>query len=191
MHRPAACAALLASLALTTAGANAAPRPRTAIPQRLANTRTVPVAPRQKLAITVLWDDAMSTRESALWIGYLFARMEFVSRNGDRYERVPGIITPVFDEEVFARSEAAKVYRELRSQGKGTDSAYFNDLEKVDAAGFMPEYVWQYLHRDSWSTPPATLRSSEFARWVRQNLPHHAVQTRGRVAFQTGTTAGS
>jgi hypothetical protein len=126
-----------------------------------------------------------------LWIGYLFARMEFVSRNGGRYTRVPGVITPIYDEEVFARGEAAKMYRALRSQGKGTDSPYFNDLDKIDAAGFMREYVWQYLRRDSWGAAPDTLRGSEFERWARVNLTGHTPETRGRVAFQTGTTAGS
>lgn len=153
--------------------------------------RPVATAPQRQLTITVLWDDAMTTRESGLWIGYLFARMEFVSRNGELYNRVPGVITPIFDEEVFARGEAAKIYRELRAKGSGSDSAYFNDLEKVDRAGFMREYVWQYLHRDAWGPAPATLRSGDFERWARSNLGQHVVETRGRVAFQTGTSAGS
>ena len=50
--------------------------------------------------------------------------------------RVPGVIIPIFDEEVFARGEAAKIYRNLKQQNKAMESPYFNDLEKVDAAGF-------------------------------------------------------
>jgi hypothetical protein len=202
MRRFAALATLL-SLSVTALPASAAGKPaatahasaransQATASTRLANARSTAPAPQKQLTITVLWDDAMTSRESGLWIGYLFARMEFVSRNGGRYSRVPGVITPIFDEEVFARSEAAKIYRELRSKGRGTDSAYFNDLEKVDSAGFMREYVWQYLRRDTWSVAPEALRNSDFERWARSNLGQHAVETRGRVAFQTGTTAGS
>lgn len=196
MRRIATLATLLGLSALALPAASAAGKSTAAHPRPVANNRVATArprtpAPQKQLTITVLWDDAMTSRESGLWIGYLFARMEFVSRNGGRYNRVPGVITPIFDEEVFARGEAAKMYRELRSKGSGTDSAYFNDLEKVDSAGFMREYVWQYLHRDAWGAAPEALRSSDFERWARSNLGQHAVETRGRVAFQTGTTAGS
>jgi hypothetical protein len=144
-----------------------------------------PVAQRQ-LTISVDWGDAMTTRESGLWIGYLFARMDFISRNGGRYNRVPGAIAPLFDEEVFARGEAAKIYRNLKKQNKAMESPYFNELEKVDAAGFMPEYVWQYHKRSEWALAPTKLRTADFDRWSRQNLaPNHAPETRGRVVFTT------
>jgi hypothetical protein len=155
-----------------------------------AKTRTAAAtqaaAPRQ-LTISIDWGDAMTTRESGLWIGYLFARMDFISRNGGRYHRVPGVITPIYDEEVFARSEAAKIYRNLKKQNKAMESPYFNDLEKVDAAGYMPEYVWQYLKRREWQDPPANLRAAEFSRWsIRHLAGNHAAESRGRVVFQTG-----
>lgn len=153
---------------------------------RAPNKPAAPAAARQ-LTISVDWGDAMTTRESGLWIGYLFARMDFISRNGGRYHRVPGAIAPLFDEEVYARGEAAKIYRNLKKQNKAMESSYFNDLEKVDAAGFMPEYVWQHLNRSGWSEKPNNLRSADFERWSRQNLaPSHAPETRGRVVFQTG-----
>jgi hypothetical protein len=144
-----------------------------------------PPAPKQ-LTITVDWDDAMSGKESGLWIGYLFARMDFIGRNGGRYTRVPGVVIPIFDEEVFARSEAAKVYRNLKKQNKAMESRYFNELEMVDNAGFMPEYVWQYLKRPEWAAIPNNLRAAEFERWSKKNLgEHHTPETRGRVVFKT------
>lgn len=128
----------------------------------------------------------MSTRESGLWIGYLFARMEYIGRNGGLYHRVPGVILPIFAEEVFARGEAAKIYRSLKQQNKAMESPYFNELEKVDAAGFMPEYVWRFLKRNEWSTVPANLRAADFDRWSRSNLTtNHAPETRGNVVFST------
>jgi hypothetical protein len=144
-----------------------------------------PASPRQ-LTISIDWGDTMTTRESGLWIGYLFARMDFIGRNGGRYHRVPGVIIPIFDEEVFARGEAAKIYRNLKQQNKAMESPYFNELEKVDAAGFMPEYVWRYLKRNEWSTAPPDLRAAEFDRWSRSNLASkHTPETRGNVVFST------
>lgn len=160
-------------------------RPSPSATPRVPKAPATPASPRQ-LTISIDWGDAMTTRESGLWIGYLFARMEFIGRNGGRYHRVPGVIIPIFDEEVFARGEAAKIYRNLKQQNKSMESPYFNDLEKVDAAGFMPEYVWRYLKRNEWSTVPPDLRTAEFDRWSRSNLASkHAPETRGNIVFST------
>jgi hypothetical protein len=165
--------------------ATVATRPSPSATPRVPKAPATPASPRQ-LTISIDWGDAMTTRESGLWIGYLFARMDFIGRNGGRYHRVPGVIIPVFDEEVFARGEAAKIYRNLKQQNKAMESPYFNDLEKVDAAGFMPEYVWRYLKRNQWSTVPPNLRAAEFDRWSRGNLAsNHAPETRGNVVFST------
>ena len=160
-------------------------RPSPNATPRVPKAPATPASPRQ-LTISIDWGDGMTTRESGLWIGYLFARMDFIGHNGGRYQRVPGVIIPIFDEEVFARGEAAKIYRNLKQQNKAMESPYFNDLEKVDAAGFMPEYVWRYLKRNEWSTAPPDLRAVEFERWSRSNLASkHAPETRGNVVFST------
>jgi hypothetical protein len=169
----------------TSSTATATTRPSPNGTPRVPKAPAAPAAPRQ-LTISIDWGDAMTTRESGLWIGYLFARMDFIGRNGGRYHRVPGVIIPIFDEEVFARGEAANIYRNLKQQNKAMESPYFNDLEKVDAAGFMPEYVWRYLKRNEWSTAPPNLRAAEFDRWSRGNLnSKHAPETRGNVVFST------
>ncbi len=178
----AAIGGFAAGIQRTSANAGAATRP---LRPRQPAAPASPAAPRQ-LTISIDWGDAMTTRESGLWIGYLFARMDFIGRNGGRYHRVPGVILPIYDEEVFARGEAAKIYRNLKQQNKAMESPYFNDLEKVDVAGFMPEYVWRYLKRNEWSTAPANLRAAEFERWSRANLAaNHAPETRGNVVFST------
>ncbi len=175
--KPAVAGSRTTTTANTPTATPARPR-RPAVP-------TAPVAPRQ-LTISIDWGDAMTTRESGLWIGYLFARMDFIGRNGGRYHRVPGVIVPIYDEEVFARGEAAKIYRNLKQQNKAMESPYFNDLEKVDAAGFMPEYVWQYHRRSEWRDQPGNLRTAEFDKWSRNNLTGgHRTETHGRVIFQT------
>lgn len=179
---------LLSTVALTVSSVAATPAHRASV-SRSAAHRTAPatttrVVREQHLTLTVLWDDAMSSKESGLWIGYLFARMDYIGRNGRDYPQLAGVIAPKFDEEVFARSEASKVYRDMRSRGKGVDSKYFNDLEKVEAAGFMREYAWQYFKRSDWGAAPTSLRMSEFAAWNAANLSNHQPQTRGRVAFQ-------
>jgi hypothetical protein len=183
---------LSAGVGLAATGATEAAKPRAMATRpspsttpRIPKAPAAPAAPRQ-LTISIDWGDAMTTRESGLWIGYLFARMDFIGRNGSRYHRVPGVIVPIYDEEVFARGEAAKIYRNLKKQNKAMESPYFNDLENVDAAGFMPEYVWQYHRRSEWRDQPGNLRTADFDKWSRSNLTGgHKAETRGRVIFQT------
>lgn len=182
-------AMLLCTLAFSVNSWAAAPTHRASVSRSTTHRVAAPppaarTVPAQHLTLTVLWDDAMSSKESGLWIGYLFARMDYIGRNGRDYPQLAGVIAPKFDEEVFARSEASKVYRDMRSRGKGVDSKYFNDLEKVEAAGFMREYAWQYFKRSDWGAAPTSLRMSEFAAWNAVNLSNHQPQTRGRVAFQ-------
>jgi hypothetical protein len=185
----------LATIGLTTIASDSQAASGTSLRTANAATRSAapskpakPAAPAaaRQLTISIDWGDAMTSRESGLWIGYLFARMDFIGRNGGRYTRVPGVILPIFDEEVFARGEAAKIYRNLKEKNKAMESPYFNDLEKVDAAGYMPEYVWRYLKRNEWSTTPVNLRAADFERWSRSNLTaNHAPETRGKVIFST------
>jgi hypothetical protein len=175
--------ACLAATNYATTPANPAARvatPRNA-PARPATQKSAPAA--KQLTVTVLWDDAMSGKEAGVWMGYLFSRMKYVSNHGGKYPRVPGVVTPMYEEEVFARSEAALIYRDIRSRNSSMASPYFEDLVKVEAAGFIREYVWTYLKRPEWTAPSEPLRSAEFERWSRDKLAGHQVQTRGRVAL--------
>jgi len=98
-----------------------------------------------QLTVSVLWDDAMTNQQAGVWMGYLFARVQYVSDHAPEYPNVPGIVQARFAEEVHARSEAVEIYRDLRARKPNMANDYFDELERVYAAGFMSEYVWHYL----------------------------------------------
>jgi hypothetical protein len=141
----------------------------------------------EPLTVTVLWDDAMSGKEAGVWMGYLFARMKYVSSNGGQYKNVPGVVQPLYAEEVHARTEAVFIYRDIRSRKPEMATPYFDELDKVEAAGYMREYVWRYLRSPQWVQPTAPLRDAEFDRWASEHLRTHTVQTRGRIALTRGS----
>jgi hypothetical protein len=92
-----------------------------------------------------------------------------------------GEIVPSFDEEVFARSLAARVYREHAGE-KDSYDAYFADLAKVESKSFMREYVWTYLHRPEWRSSEHPAKLTAFQNWSRTNLKNHTPQTYGALA---------
>jgi hypothetical protein len=141
--------------------------------------KTVGAKHTEPLTVTVLWDDAMTGKEAGVWMGYLFARMKYVSSNGGRYKNVPGVIQPLYDEEVHARTEAVFIYRDIRSRKPEMAAPYFDELDKVEAAG--------YMRSPQWVQPDAPLRDAEFDRWASEYLRTHAVQTRGRIALTRGS----
>ncbi len=136
-----------------------------------------------QMTVSVLWDDAMTNKQAAVWMGYLFARVQYVSRHAPEYPNVPGVVQARFEEEVHARSEAVEIYRDIRARKPDMATEYFDSLERVHAAGFMREYVWRYLKRPEWQRPAGDLRETEFDRWSREHLTNHQAETRGRVAL--------
>lgn len=134
-----------------------------------------------QLTVSVLWDDAMTNKQAGVWMGYLFARVQYVSDHARDYPNVPGIVQARFEEEVHARGEAVEIYRDIRTRKPEMANEYFDALERVHAAGFMREYVWHYLKQPEWSAPAGTLRASEFQAWSAQHIPNHRAETRGRI----------
>ena len=58
--------------------------------------------------------------------GYVLARAHFVADYHRLYERKPGPITPTFAEELTARTDAVKIYREMLAKDSSLDVPYFN-----------------------------------------------------------------
>jgi hypothetical protein len=87
---------------------------------------------------------------------------------------------PGFEAELAARKAALSEYR--TRAGPERTSIYFNDLERVDAAGFLDEYVWHYLrdHRSD-IDPPAGLEPNAFEQFRERELATHEVQSGARV----------
>jgi hypothetical protein len=173
-------------LSLLIAGASAAAAADSSGPRARVTPTASAAAKTAPLTVTVLWDNAMSGKEAGVWMGYLFARMKYVSSHGGQYPHVVGVVAPKYEEEVHARTEAVHIYRDIRSRKPEMAAPYFDDLDRVEAAGFMREYVWKHLRRPEWQAPASALRAADFDAWAGEHIPSHQVETRGRIALQRG-----
>jgi hypothetical protein len=134
-------------------------------------------------SVAINWNpSAVSQKEGALWLGYLLARVQYRTQNNTQAQYY-GAQPAGFEEEVAARDTASQIYVGLKEKDRDLNVAYFNDLERVRAAGFMREYVWIYLHRESWSDPGG-LRLDEFDQWRRANLAGHRAVTYGSISLE-------
>jgi len=127
---------------------------------------------------------ATPEQESRIWLGYLYARAAFAVSESSGVP-VAGEHDATFEEELRGRIIAVNTFRELKRKGALLASGYFSDIDRVDAAGFLREYVWSYLKRDSWKTAPPNLDMQAFNQWRATNLAaDHVGVTHGRIAFK-------
>lgn len=137
---------------------------------------------RAERGIAIEWDPRESAEGAGtIWLGYLVARTAY--RDKHKFPLpASGEIIPTFAEEVSARSDAATIYQELKVKDKKLHDSYWEQLVKVDANGFMPAYVWTYLHRSGWPEREAPRNLSAFEHWRASALKDHKAQTHGRLA---------
>jgi hypothetical protein len=88
-----------------------------------------------------------------------------------------GEIIPTFGEEVSARGVAATFYSVMKSPR----DPYWDEVMKVEKAGFLKQYVWIYLHRPSWPSAERPTNLEAFRKWSTANLRNHRPQTRGKL----------
>lgn len=135
------------------------------------------------MKVAIEWDPATPEQESKIWLAYLFARAAFAA-NESSGAPAAGEREASFEEEVRGRATAVRMFRALKRNDAQLSSAYFSDIDRVDAAGFLREYVWSYLHRPSWQSPPADLNLKAFDAWRATHLADHVPVTHGRIAFR-------
>jgi hypothetical protein len=135
------------------------------------------------MKVAILWDPETPEGESKIWLAYLFARAAFAANETAGGPAV-GERESSFDEEVRGRQIALTTFRALKRDSAQPDSAYFNDIDRVEAAGFLREYVWSYLRHASWKTQPANLDLAGFDAWRAEHLANHRPVTHGRIAFR-------
>lgn len=87
-----------------------------------------------------------------------------------------------FDREVFARTEAAVIWKQLREKGSVEADKDLDALWAIHDAGYMQEYLWAYLKRRSWRDP-GNLRLDEFRVWAKENLQRHEPVENPGVSF--------
>ncbi len=133
--------------------------------------------------VAILWDPATPPSERPLWTAYLYTRAALVAQESEDVQLPLGDHAASFDEELRARLIAVNLYRQLRRRNPAFESAYFADLDRVETAGFLREYVWRYLRRSSW-TQPDGLRLAAFDAWRAAHLRNHVPVTHGRIAVR-------
>lgn len=137
-------------------------------------------APANRIDVAIEWDPAPPPSQRPLWAAYLYTRAALVAARASQVSLALGPHTASFDEEVRGRLMAVSLYRQMHRKNPAFHSAYFAALSRVQAAGFLREYVWHYLRNPSWQRPDG-LKLAAFAAWRAAHLRHHVPQTYGRI----------
>ena len=154
-----------------------------ASPDAVAKARVRVNEPDSAMKLAILWDPETPEEESKIWLAYLFARAAFAANETAGGPAV-GERESSFEEEVRGRQIALTTFRAMKRDSAPPESAYFNDIDRVEAAGFLREYVWSYLRHPSWKTAPANLDVAGFETWRAEHLTNHQPVTHGRIAFR-------
>jgi hypothetical protein len=132
-------------------------------------------------------DPTLPDYVNAAWLGYLMERQIYIREHPDQYNLTPGIVIPMFDEEVNARRTLAQIWKELKEKDKNRRDKYLDELVPVYEADFVREYVWTYVRRQSWPRQPRDLRLKEFSQWQQRHLKDHIPETHGSIRITTGS----
>lgn len=151
------------------------------------NLSSEPVALPARSRVAISIDPADEAVESgAVWVAYAIIRLQYRTENN-----LPlpprGEILPGFVEEITGRTQALNVYRELKEKNPGLMDRYWEDLLKVEAAGFIAPYVWANHRHPHWpkSERPADL--DKFQKWRKKNLKGHKPQTHAGLVIESGS----
>ena len=82
-----------------------------------------------------------------------------------------------FECELKSRQLLLDTWREKQALGERIDDPYLDDLDIVDDAGFLPEYVARHFGKRGWSIPD-NLEISAYRKWARDVIPGHKPETR-------------
>jgi hypothetical protein len=86
-----------------------------------------------------------------------------------------------FECELMARQHLVETWQErtvdVEATEENPDAEYLDELQRVDEAGYLDEYVAFYFGRKSWVLPD-DLQLSAFSEWRRNALRGHKPQTR-------------
>lgn len=149
-------------------------------PATTPNDRPI-VAKDDKLKISVVIDDkslkGKSEQVTAAWLGYAMARATWISEQVEVKAIDPATYKRVCEEEVAGRDSLATIWAELKEKDGALSDPYLDQLLKVQAAGFLREYVWVNLRLTTWTVEPANLKQAAYSEWATANLSGHVVET--------------
>lgn len=143
-------------------------------------TQAAPTSPRLKIEV-----DASLHRDPtamAVWVAY--GVWLGLHHPGLDRERAAGlhVYVPTFDVDYSARANQITVWNEIKAKDPSITNKYMMQLEAIDTAGFMREYVWEFYHRTGWTAPPG-LAIARFDAWRKQHLPDLAATTHAHLAM--------
>src|SRR5215207_3484783 len=121
-----------------------------AIAARPARTAPAQPAAQQEVAIEVEANPDAAT--ASAWLAYAVELTRFSSEHPESRPPCGGELTPGFAAELAARRAALLEYR-ARAPVRAP-SSYFDELERIEAAGLLDEYVWHYLRNERWDLVP-------------------------------------
>jgi len=137
-------------------------------------------AKKPKASVSINIDDAGLKGKpggvSAAWMGYGMARASWIADHVLGKGADPTTYRRSFDEEVAGRETLAKIWTEMKQSEPAADT-YLDQLENVQKAGYLAEYVWAYLRSPDWKAPSSGLRLDEFDKWKAVNLDGHKPET--------------
>lgn len=107
------------------------------------------------------------------WVSYSLTKSACQLRGGGQN---PARATS-FECELKAREHLVETWSELQTGGAAPQNRYLDELRRVARAGYLDEYVWQYLKKSSWQAP-VDMDAQQFSLWRRQYLPEHDPETR-------------
>jgi hypothetical protein len=93
-----------------------------------------------------------------------------------------GPFIPSYEAELHARQLLLKIWRQLNEK-KPYVLRYMDELQKVETAGFLREYVWQHHRQTNWGPPPSDLRTDAFLQWQGEYLQGHVAHTGARIVI--------
>jgi hypothetical protein len=138
--------------------------------------------PVQEAAIEV--DGNYDADTAAMWFAYATQLVSYSREHPETRPACGGRLDPGFDAELVARRAVLAEYRARDPAARG--SRYFDELLRVDDAGFLEEYVWHYLRNERRDvSAPAGLELEAFDVFRQQQLGSHVVQSGARVRINT------
>lgn len=141
--------------------------------------RVVPAAPAPAEA-SIEMNASGDPADASMWLAYAVELGKYAREHPDAAPPCGGTVEPPYQLEIDAREAALREYRSRPANGRR--SGYFQVLSKVENAGFLDEYVWSFLHKDSWGTaPPHELSMGAFEEFRARELATHTAQSGAHV----------
>jgi hypothetical protein len=120
-----------------------------------------------------------SDKDMQVATNYTFALSAVAGKFPEHAPVCGGDFVPTLEEEVATYQVMLGLFGDLND-----GSSFGRKLKEIAAAGYLEEYAWTYVHRDSWGTePPASLTLREFDAWRAKHLKRFKPPVFGSVQF--------